>query len=394
VTVRRALLLPAVLGPLLGACAAAPPRPPPAPSATRRIAILPVDNASGGSAPIRSVSAAVEGALRARGLEIVSGEAVDRFLAAHRLRFTGAIPADAAAAAAEELGVDALLVTSLEGWASAGAPRIALGMRLVSAEARPRVLWTHGVALAGDDAPGAFGAGVVRSMPTLQAKATGALADSLRDWIATGAPPPRCAREGRFAPRSGYRSDLLDGAPRTVAVLPFVNETSRRRAGDVLTEAFVRGLGGAGFEVMEPGLVRQILLSRRIVMEGGVSLDAARAVLDSLDADLILAGYVRELAEDAAGVAPPRVDFTALMIDRRTEEIVWEVTSYHQGDEGVWAFDVGRVRSANALACRMVASAAEVAAHGPSTPSDAASGVRRMPSGFARARESRPEEVR
>jgi hypothetical protein len=394
---RGALLIAAVLGPLLGACAAASPRPPPAPPGVRRIAILPADNASGGSAPMLSIAAMVEAALRIRGVEVVTGEPVDRFLAKHRLRFTGAIPDEAAVAAAEELGVEALLVASLEEWVATGTPRVALGMRLVSAEPQPRILWADGIALAGDDAPGLFGLGLVRSMPAIQARATGALADSLRRWLATGAAAPPCTREGRFAPQIRYRSDILDGR-RTVAVLPFVNETPRRRAGDVLADAFVRGLAATGrFEVVEPGLVREYLLSHRIVMEGGVSLDAARTVLGSLDADLVVAGYVRDLAEDAGGVMPPRVDFTALMIDRRSEEIVWEVSSYYTGDQGVWAFDLGRVRSASALACRMVASASDLAAHGPSTRSGTASGPGRGPWwNYARAAadKDRPREAR
>ncbi len=372
-TVRDRFLLLLLLGPALGACAGAPPRPPGAAPPLRGIAVLPVDNASGVAAPVRPLLGAVEAALRARGVAIVTGEPVDRWLAAHRLRFTGAVPNEPAAAAPAELGVDALLVTSLEQYVAAGVPRIAVGMRLVSAASPARVLWSDAAALAGDDAPGLFGLGLVRSMPALRDRALGALAESLRRFLATGAAPSPCAREARFEPKIRYRSDVLDGALRTVAVLPFVNETPRRRAGDVVADAFVRALATTGrFEVVEPGLVRESLLSRRVVMEGGVSLDTARVVLEALDADLVVAGYVRELADDVGGAVPPRVDFTALMIDRRTEEVVWEVSSYHRGDEGVWAFDLGRVRSANALACRMIASASALAARGPSTHTGAA----------------------
>jgi TolB-like protein len=235
------------------------------------------------------------------------------------------------------------------------------------------------VALAGDDAPGLFGVGVVRAMPVLEGRALETLAGALRRWLREGSSPRACAAEARFAPSVTYRSDLLDGPVRTVAVLPFVNETRRRRAGDVVADGFVRGLAATGrFEVVEPGLVRDALLGRRIVMEGGVSLDAARTVLEALDADLVLVGYVRELAEDMGGLVPARVDFTALLIDRRTEEIVWEASSTHRGDEGVWAFELGTVRSVNALACRMIATAARGAARGPSTRSGPATDPRRV----------------
>lgn len=365
--VRAATLL-AALGALGCACAGARPRPP-SPPGVRRVVVLPPDNASGAAAPLGPLRAKVEAALRARGVEVVAGPEVDRWLAAHRLRFTGAVSPDAAASAASDLRADALLVTSLEHWVALGMPRVGLGMRLVSSGVAPRVLWSAGVTLAGDEAPGLFGTGIVRSPAVLEDRALGALAASLRRFVATGAAPPPCAREGRFGPQVRYRSDALDGGgPRTVAVLPFVNDTPRRRAGDVVTDAFVRALAATGrFQVVEPGLVREALLGHRIVMEGGVSLDTARVVLGELDADLVLSGWVRTLADDAGGDAPARADFTALLIDRRSEEAVWEVSSYHRGDEGVWAFDFGRVRSGDALACKMIASAAAFAASGPAT---------------------------
>jgi TolB-like protein len=363
--VRAGLLLLAAVGPLLGACAAAPPRPPRPPPPVGAIAVLPVDNASGRTVPSARLLAAVEEALRAGGVEIVTGEAVEGWLAANRMRFTGAVSPAAAGSAGATLGVGAVLVTSVEEYVATGIPRIALGMRLVSADAQPRILWSGSVALAGDDAPGLFALGVVRTMATLQRRALGTLVGSLRAWQASGAASAACAGEARFAPSVRYRSDLLDASRTTIAVLPFVNETPRRRAGDVLSDAFIRALRATGrFDVAEPGAVREALLARRVVMEGGVSLDTARVVIDAIDADLVLAGYVRDLAEDAGGAAPPRVEFTALLLDRRSEEIVWEVSSSHAGDEGVRWFDLGRVRSANDLACRMVASAADLAARG------------------------------
>jgi TolB-like protein len=391
--VRPALLLLAVLGPVLGACAGARSRPARPPPTVGAIAVLPVDNASGRAVPAARLLAAVEESLRARGLEVVSGEPVERWLAANRMRFTGAVPPAAAASAGATLGVGAILVTSVEEYVATGNPRIAFGMRLVSAEERPRILWSDAVAVAGDDAPGLFALGVIRTMAALQHRALGELTGALREWLAMGTVRTACAAEDRFAPSVRYRSDLLDGSRRTVAVLPFVNETARRRAGDVLSDAFLRALSATGeFEVAEPGAVREALLGRRVVMEGGVSLDTARVVIDAIDADLVLAGYVRDLAEDAGGGAPPRVEFTALLLDRRSEEIVWEVSSSHKGDEGVRWFELGRIRSANALACRMVASAADLAARGESTRSGSAAPPRRARSlGSSSASRPAPE---
>ncbi len=89
----------------------------------------------------------------------------------------------------------------------------------------------------------------------------------------------------------------------SIAVLPFVNETRRRGAGEILALEFAWQLANAdGFRVVEPGIVRDELLRRRIVMEDGVSLDQARTVSVTLDADLVMAGYVFDFEE--GGNAP------------------------------------------------------------------------------------------
>src|SRR6266508_3597677 len=78
-----------------GAPAEAAAAPAPDESARRglatRIALLPVVNLSGQSAPLRELQASLEAELRARGLTVASGGAVDELLARHRLRYTGGV---------------------------------------------------------------------------------------------------------------------------------------------------------------------------------------------------------------------------------------------------------------------------------------------------------------
>src|SRR5207237_62787 len=161
-----------------------------------------------------------------------------------------------------------------------------------------------------------------------------------------------CAGGGRFAPRTAFRSpSLTTRAPATIAVLPFLNETQRRAAGDLLALAFVRQLEAAGFRAIEPGIVRAELLRYRIAMEDGISLDTARVVTELLRVDAVLAGSVRDYSD--TGV--PVVDFTATLLDRQDSAILWQSTSHNRGDDGVWFFDAGSVGTAAAMACRMSA---------------------------------------
>ena len=324
------------------------------------LALLPLVNLSGASIPVQDIQGAVEAALRGRGVLLVSGEPVDAFLALHRMRYTGGIDRDSARAMGAELGVSGVLITTVETYDAGSPPRAGMVMRLVSADDTAQIRWIAESARAGDDAPGPFDIGIVRDYPTLQADVLNNISASLALYLGGKGPSATaCPGGGRFGPKALFRSPLLDaGRIASVAVLPFVNETQWRNAGDLIALQFVRQLEASGrFHAVEPGVLRDELLRFRIVMEGGVALDSARIVLDLVQADLVLAGYVREY-EDAAGPgAAPRLQITALLLERKNNEVVWESTSYSQGDAGVFFFDAGLVRTMPGLACRMVASA-------------------------------------
>jgi hypothetical protein len=356
VSAREPAFAPAGGAPPAGAPPAAPAAPAEAPARqglSRRIALLPAINLSGQPAPLRELQAGLEAELRARGLTVASGGAVDELLARHRLRYTGGVDAVMARAAREELGADALLVTVVTLHNQEGAHGFGMSMRLVSSQDSPAILWMDETARTVDDAPGLFDLGIVPGIPELMRRATARLADSLVAALGgTGPAFGTCPAGGRYAPRVRYQgAPSTAGAPLAVAVLPFVNETPRLDAGDLLALEFVRELARhRRVRVYEPGVVRSELLRNRVVMEGGVSHETARIALGALEADVVVAGYVRTDEEFPL----PRLEFTVLALETRTNRVLWESTSYNRGDEGVWFFDAGRVSTTLGLACRMV----------------------------------------
>ncbi|MBI5071138.1 MAG: hypothetical protein HZB56_23220 [Deltaproteobacteria bacterium] len=335
-------------------CATAPPAPPlPDRGPIRRVVLLPFENLSGTPVPVRDLLAPAERALAARGLEVVSGEPVQQYLARHRIRSTGSVDGAGAAGARDELGADGVVVTSVETWRDSPAAQFALTMRLVRAAEDAELLWIDGYGRTGDDAPGLLALGLVSDVKVLEAEAFARMADSMaRHLERKGPASPACSRGLRFEPVFQYRSTTLSPQKRySVAVVPFLNRTRRRGAGELAALAFVRQLRASRtFTPVEPGQVRRVLLQQRIVLEGGVSLEAARLLLGVLDADLVLGGEVLEY-EDSG---PPRVNLTATVLDRGSGEVVWQSLSHNRGDDWVFFFDVGRVSTALALGCSMV----------------------------------------
>jgi hypothetical protein len=337
-----------------------------------RIALLPPVNASGQPVSLQEVQAVVEAELRARGLALASGDAVYEMLARHRLRYTGGVDDVMARAARKELGADALLVTAVTLHNTEGSHGFGMSMRLVSAQDGPAVLWMDETARTLDDAPGLFDLGIVKSLQDLMRGATSRLGGSLVAALAgTGPAIGTCPAASRFAPRVRYRAAAAaPPAPLAVAVMPFVNETRRLDAGEPVALAFVRELARHdGVRVFEPGMVRAELLRHRVVLEGGVSHETARIALGAFEADAIVTGHVRTHEEYPV----PRLEFTVLALETRTNRVLWASTSYNRGDDGVFFFDLGRVSTTPDLACRMVRPVVDgmVAAWGAPAPAAA-----------------------
>ncbi len=325
-----------------------------------RLAIFPVQNATGGTAPIRRVSDALEAVLDQRlpgvGYELVPRGELDAALARERLRFTGGVDRKSAKLLRDELGVEAVLVPTLEVYSAEAPPRVSLAVRLVTTGERPVVLWAGEESRSGDDSPGLFGLGLVTKPEELEKRVVAVVARAIERHVAKRDVAEPCGKAGRFVPRRSFRAPELDDLGRTtVAVLPFTNETTRRGAGDVVRGQFVAQLARSGtFAVLDPGIVREELLAHRMVLEEGVSLDQAIALVDELDADLVVSGYVQVYEATAGRAGPPRIEFSAYVIDGHTAELVWSSTSNGDGDAGVFFFGAGRVRSASTLSCRMV----------------------------------------
>ena len=94
-------------------------------------------------------------------------------------------------------------------------------------------------------------------------------------------------------------------------------------------------------------------------MEAGPSLANAGLLFSerSLGVDLVCSGTVFDY-QDAAGV--PKVDFSVKIFERNSRKVVWSSRSYGNGGDGVFFFDLGRVRTAHRLASDLAGGTLEV----------------------------------
>jgi TolB-like protein len=322
-----------------------------------KIAVLSVVNFSGASAPLDTINQALLDGLKENGLNLLGADAVEQVIAGHRIRYLGGLDEAQLAAFRNEAGADGVLITVLELYSDAVPPKIALTSRLVSTDARTRILWIDGVGMAGDDAPGLLDLNLVEDPRRLLAKAmqdlTASLADSMADGFAGRAEPTAA---GKFRPKVAFRSPILDpGIQHTLAVVPFLNLSERTYAGEIMALHFIKGLRDQdNLFVIEPGVIRQTLLEMRIIMSGGMSLADTDLVFSRLNTDLVLSGRVLDYQDYQGPAGTPKVDFAAQITERKSREVVWTVKCHNQGDDGVYFFDLGRVNTAYAMADQMV----------------------------------------
>jgi len=346
------------------------------------IAVLPIDNLTGWSAPLGTVEAVLRAHLDRRGFRIVDDRTLAKVMKRYRIRNTGSLNSRISGALQEETGAAGVLVTSLEVFYDSQFPRISLLSRLVVGGDRPEIAWMDGVGLAGEGHPGLLALGRIREVDGLLEIAARCLVDSLASSFFEAAErdppntrsefnqcdsrgdvvysPPEAHGEKRFRPRMSFGSPTADVDRRySMAVIPFLNLSQRKNAGKILELHFVNQLfRNESLSIVEPGLVRQELLEHRVIMAAGPSLENAEALSndESLGVDLVLSGVVFDY-QDASGT--PKVAFSVTVLEKERRRVVWSSRSHNTGKDGVLFFDQGMVHTVHQLASEMVRGTSE-----------------------------------
>ena len=328
---------------------------PPVENPRTLIAILPVENMTGRRFDGAPVEEAFRAALTTRGVALLDPTGVRAVMDAHRVRYTGGLAPDLAAFFRDEAAVTGVLVTSVERWADTETPAFALTSRLVSTDRLPRILWIDNRGATGEDHPGFLDLGVVMEPGVILERTVSKLADSLAASL-SGAPVKKAGPQRRFRPRKEFLhpDGLLASTPVRIAVLPFTNLTPRRHAGDLVALHFVHQLAvREEVEVVEPGVVRDILLRMRLIPEGGIPFSQAELLKELLGADLVLSGDVLDYIDALTADQPPVVDFMTQLLDAGRRSVVWSSFNHNTGADRVWFFNRGRLRTAGALGSAM-----------------------------------------
>ena len=324
------------------------------------LAILPIQNYSATPAPLHDLRQTFAERLRQQGIRLLPDEELEAFMARHRLRHVGGIGREISMAFAEEADVDGVIITYLEEYRKKGPPKLSMMARLITTAGLPMVVWMDGISFAGNETPGLLGLGLEDDIHVLEKRALAQLAFSLAGHFA-GQPPlgvkqaKQETEEVDTRPTIQYKSPKLRVEKRhTVAIMPFLNESERRFAGELIGLHFLQHMVTSPEEygVIEPGVVRNELLASRVVIPYGLSVADDSLLFSQLDADLLLSGTVIDYT-DPGGENMPSVYFIVYAIARQGYEMVWSSHSINSGDDGLHLFGLGRIHTAAKLSSQM-----------------------------------------
>ena len=152
---------------------------------------------------------------------------------------------------------------------------------------------------------------------------------------------------------AGKNDSVSASVKKKIAILPFYNISDKRDAGKMIANNFVTEIFLADrYKVEEPGNILQFMLHENISVIGEMGIDRIKILGRRLRVDGVLVGVVEEFDDGLRNA--PKVTITARLVESESGTIVWSKQVSRSGDDYIIAFDVGKVRSANALAQKVV----------------------------------------
>ncbi len=317
------------------------------------IAVYPVENLTGRVAPLKEFGQLIKDELRKRGVDILDEDRLSSFMASHRVRYVAGIDTQTAVALGKETGVQAVLIISLELYNDIPPPKIAIRGRLVSVGRWPEILWMDSVSLTGDDSPGLFELSIVNDPLILMKKAVMRFVELLSKGLLEVSSNTGSEGIDRVKDENGaFSAQMMK--KRRVIVMPFFNKSGRNYAGEIMRNHFIEQLTKKGwFSVVEPGVLREILLQFRIIMADGPSLADIRAIASVIDVDFVFSGTVFDYNDYSGPIGIPKVGFIVNVVDVSKEKMIYSSMGYRRGNYNVFLFDWGTIRTAHRLAAIM-----------------------------------------
>lgn len=298
------------------------------------VVVLPFANYSGRYDALKSVLPVFYEKLDSLGLRVMSHEDLRPILREHRVRVVGQISTEGMKILASETGARFAIVGSIDIFEPEQTLEIMISARLVDLQSE-KVLAAISVGKTVQETERVFGLG--------RANEIEAVIDPVVEDFMTQLEPPL---HGAGPPHAAHHKCGL------VAVVPLDDYSERRHGAEVLHNLLLSELVAHDWEVVEPGIVRQILLDEQRTARGGVSLEVLSILREQLGVCLVVTGELEIFTQTASGVdvSVPRLGYGLRLIDAQSGRLLASIDRARDGSEGETLFTRGREYSMARLA--------------------------------------------
>jgi hypothetical protein len=147
----------------------------------------------------------------------------------------------------------------------------------------------------------------------------------------------------------------IEGQP-TLAILAPLNLSHYENAEDiVMNSLIVEMLQTELFSIMDPGLVEEAILQRRIRVTNRLPLESLQALGEALGATYLMVGTINEfgfLQDGQSNV--PTVSISLRIVTCASGQIMWATSHSRSGDDAETVFGFGRIKTLDQLASATV----------------------------------------
>ncbi|MCB1060238.1 MAG: hypothetical protein KDB65_08400 [Calditrichaeota bacterium] len=314
-----------------------------------RVALLPFYNASAAETAREIFDESARHILERRGIVSVDADSVNAVLRSLRIRNTATPVKEDLRALADSLDVSFVLLGTIHRFTlDSTFSEASLCARLIDVSSM-RMIWNDCAVVAGGGGHALVSSPVHRKAGKLAKSAAKKLFSSIK----TNRPEQRYHIDELVV---SHQSKKQRVACTTVAVIPPLDEAEASFSGDMIGDFLVESLMKRGFNVVDPGQVREVMLQSEDLRHGQSVRAVSSALAENLGVDLVVTGTVSELTTErhVSLGANPEAGFELRMIDPATDVVVWAEYFRRSGKTGSGFFGVGAIHSPAKLVRNMV----------------------------------------
>lgn len=300
-----------------------------------KVAVLTFGNLTETDSRYQFIVDQVQLALQAMNIDFVAADDLRPVLRKHRIRSRGRISQFDASVLRDDLGVDLILIGSIDLIRETDMPELSLSLRLVSPDS-VTIRSAVSVSASGRDYTGLFEVGTVEDI------------DRLIELVAADA-VQKLLKGLQEPAKTSFRPD------RRWAVVPFDNSSKNRSAGQIMANWVISYLVTEGYKVVEPGTIDRLFQPNGGSTIGGIDSKRANLTYDSLGVSYVITGEV-DIFNQASGIlenSTPELTFGARVSDSQSGMVVTSYESETTGDQFETILGIGRYHSIGRLAPRI-----------------------------------------